>query len=153
MKISLNLLFLGTLFLCIACGTNPKGPFFWTVEKEGQILHILGTIHLGMGLEDLQCSQVISKSLKQSDLLWTEADGQKQQREIQNAERQLLVDVSGQSFQSLSEESQNFFKTKWQPEILETLQQMSYFGLSVQMNRLCIVEHKEFLRKANCITC
>ena len=147
MKISLTPFFLGVLFLFVSCSTNPKGPFFWTVEREDQTLHILGTVHIGVGLEDLPCSQVISESLEQSELLWTEANVQKQRREIHDAAVQLLEDPSGQSFQSLDEKSQDFFKTKLQPEAFEAVKQMSYFGLVIQMNFLCIADHRRFLSR------
>ena len=134
-------------FLFTSCSASKNGPFFWAVEKEEQTLHILGTVHIGVSLKDLQCSEVIYKSLQQSDLLWTETDTQKHQKEIKETAKQLLEDTSGQSFQSLSEETQTFFKTKTTPETFKALQQMSYFGLIWQLNFLCIADNREFLRE------
>lgn len=134
-------------FLFTSCSLNKNGPFFWAVQKEEQTLHILGTVHIGVSLEDLQCSDVIYESLQQSDLLWTETNVQKHRTEMKETVKQLLEDHSGQSFHSLSEETQMFFKTKTEPEHFKTLQQMSYFGLIVQLNFLCISDNREFLRE------
>ena len=60
------------LFVVISCDVNSKGPFFWKAEKGSRVIHILGTIHLGVTLEELQCSQNIYNSLINSDLLFTE---------------------------------------------------------------------------------
>ena len=41
--------------LIISCGGgDPKGPFFWEMEKNGKISYILGTLHVGVTLEGLQ---------------------------------------------------------------------------------------------------
>ena len=132
MKILFVPFLLSLIFFVVSCNIGPKGPFFWKAEKEGKTFYILGTIHEGVGLEDLQCSQVISDILDQSNLLWTEVNMFEVQEILKNQQsivQELSMDVSGQSFQSLSEPSQNFFKTKLPAEALQTVQQMSYFGL------------------------
>ena len=60
------------------------------MEKEEQKLHILGTVHIGVSLEDLQCSEVIYESLQQSDLLWTEADGRKHRKEMKKDSKTIV---------------------------------------------------------------
>ena len=130
----------------IACSpVQNKGPFFWRAEKEGKTIHILGTVHVGISLEDLQCHQEISDSLDGSDLLWTESDINRQQELMQTAMDTLVMNPSGHSFKSLNEESQDFFKAKAGQD--DTVTQLSYFGLMVYMQNLCQIEHKEFLQK------
>ncbi|MCZ0932253.1 MAG: hypothetical protein OXJ52_03760 [Oligoflexia bacterium] len=105
-----------------------KGPFFWKAEKEGRTIYILGTIHQVVGLKDLQCHQVISDSLNQSVLVWTEKL-QKEKELTDIAAHSLMKDLSGYSFKSLNEETQNFFKTKTNQEQSQIVKQLSYFGL------------------------
>ena len=40
-----------------------KGPFFWLAEKDSQALFILGTVHFGVSLKDLRCSEEITGRL------------------------------------------------------------------------------------------
>ena len=49
-----------------------RGPFFWQVEKDNKSFHILGTIHIGVSLAELQCSNTISNVLNASNEIWTE---------------------------------------------------------------------------------
>ena len=145
MRIGL-VLFIFLLFSA-SCSPGPKGPFFWKVEKDGRNLYVLGTVHVGVSLNSLQCSQTISDALEQSVLVWTEANVQQQQHELAKAAVELSVDASGQSFQSLSEESQNFFKTKMLPEAFEEIQQLSYMGLVFRTRFLCEAEHRKFVEE------
>ncbi|MCZ0931830.1 MAG: TraB/GumN family protein [Oligoflexia bacterium] len=139
------LVFYFVSFGTVACSPNLKGPFFWKAEKNGKTIHILGTIHVGVGLEDLQCHQVISDSLGQSALLWTETDIKRQQELLQTAVSALVMNPSGHSFKSLNEESQNFFKTKAGQD--NSITQLSYFGFLGYLNSICLIEHKKFLKE------
>ena len=53
-----------------------SGPFFWEVskenEEEGSPFYVLGTLHAGVALEDLQCSSEISSRLEKAPVLLTE---------------------------------------------------------------------------------
>ena len=49
-------------------------PFFWSAEKEGKTIHLLGTIHSGAALEDIACSDKIFERLKASDLVFLETE-------------------------------------------------------------------------------
>ncbi|MDE0091820.1 MAG: TraB/GumN family protein [Oligoflexia bacterium] len=130
----------------IACSSGPKkGPFFWTAEKEGKTIHILGTIHLGLDFEALQCHQEISDSLAESDLFWLEADINRQRELIQTAMNTLVMNPSGHSFKSLSEESQDFFKAKAGQD--STVTRLSYLGLISYIQNICQIEHGEFLEE------
>lgn len=46
---------------------------FWKAEKDNQIFYMLGTIHLGVSIEDLQCSQIVQDKMKATDLLFVES--------------------------------------------------------------------------------
>ena len=47
-------------------------PYAWSVEKDGKIHYILGTIHAGVSLEELPCSDEVLKQIKMSDLVFVE---------------------------------------------------------------------------------
>ena len=46
--------------------------YFYLAEKDGKKLYFLGTIHIGISLEDIDCSYQIEESVKTSDLVFTE---------------------------------------------------------------------------------
>ena len=48
--------------------TNP----FWKAKKGSSVFYLLGTIHLGVSLEDIQCSKVVQDKIKKSPLLFVE---------------------------------------------------------------------------------
>ena len=126
--------------LIISCGGGgPKGPFFWEMEKDGKTSYILGTVHIGVTLERLQCSNAIKSHLDHSDLLLTEMN--------ENQISQILMSQSGEDFQSLSEESQRFFKDKMaQMKSKGLLQEdfnvenLSFFSLKQLIPQICISE-------------
>ena len=49
-------------------------PHFWSAEKNGKTVYLLGTIHMGVSLKDLTCSDKIFESLKTSDLVFLEIE-------------------------------------------------------------------------------
>ena len=52
-----------------------KGPFFYKADKEGKSLYLLGTLH-SENLDNLQCHSPIMSFLEDSDLLFTESEGE-----------------------------------------------------------------------------
>ena len=52
--------------------TKPNSPFAWSVQRDGKTHHILGTIHAGVSLEELPCSDEILKQIQVSDLVFLE---------------------------------------------------------------------------------
>ena len=52
--------------------TPSNGPFFYSAEKDGNHLFILGTIHFGFSLNDLICSEEITERIKSGDLVFVE---------------------------------------------------------------------------------
>ena len=49
-----------------------QSPFVWIVEKNGKTSSILGTIHAGVTLEEIPCSDEVLKKIQNSDLLFAE---------------------------------------------------------------------------------
>ena len=66
------ILFIGLLFFISYGAGGSQGPFFWTAEKDGKTHHILGTMHVNLNFEDLQCFETIKARLKKSQILFTE---------------------------------------------------------------------------------
>ena len=116
-----------------------KVPFFGKWKKMEKHLIILGTMHIGVTFEELQCSNEIKSHLDHSDLLLTEMN--------QNQVSQMFMSQSGEDFQSLSEENQGFFKDKVAQMRSKGLLQedfnvenLSFFGLGQLMPRICLSE-------------
>lgn len=95
---------------------SSSGPFFWTGKKGEKTLNILGTSHVTLPLEELQCSEVIAQKLDDSSLLLMEINEQKRNQvaelmleKIQEiSAKHKLIDRGG--FKKLSLENQNFIK-------------------------------------------
>ena len=129
---------------------DEKGPFFWKAEKEGRILHILGTVHSPIPLEDLQCSREISQSLNQSNLVWTEMNEKSLREKTQMLDSEKLLDPSKQSFQMLNEESKAFFREQMpeqipEAQVLEFLSQFNYLGFISLSAKICHARHSDSL--------
>ena len=93
---------------------DTKGPFFWQAKKNDKHIYILGTIHFGVALEDLQCSEEISSHLDNSDLVFTESDpspNPEAQLAAQNEIKGLMIDNTGNSYRNFNKKSQQFFQT------------------------------------------
>ena len=80
------LLFLSFIPILSYSADSVKGPFFWQVEKDNRTFHILGTIHQGISLDELQCSNTISNVLNKSNEVWIEIDFQAEVEEDSFAE-------------------------------------------------------------------
>lgn len=55
-------------------GLKKNPPFFWIAEKNGKKIYLLGTIHLNINYEDLQCSHTISQYMEESSLGFVETN-------------------------------------------------------------------------------
>ena len=97
-----------------------KNPYFWTAKKEGKTHHLLGTIHLGLDLEDLPCSETVKNRLQNSRLLLTEIDLALEQTEktSQNQQQQILSDILKREesafWKSLTEERKNLLLQRYE---------------------------------------
>ena len=125
------------ILIVVSCTQNETtGPYFWKVEKDGKTAYFLGTLHKGVALEELQCSQKINTHLKSSDYLFTEADINSQEQEDLNEAnkeklRNILLSENNQDFQSLSDDSKIFFSSRGVSE------GFSYLGYIYIINTLC----------------
>ena len=129
-------------------GFFEKGPFFWKAEKDGRVLHILGTVHVGVDFEDLKCSEEISQSLAQANLVWTESNQSMQQTAMQNAQtKKFTLASSGDSFRNLNKESKDFFHEmlKISGGSSDSLKSLSYTDLLLLVDQLCTIKHKKFI--------
>ena len=61
-------------FFCSAQAVESKtsSPFVWLVKKGGKTSYFLGTVHVGVSLEEIPCSNTILKKIQNSDLLFAE---------------------------------------------------------------------------------
>ena len=160
---------LGLILILASCsGELAKGPFFWSAEKEGKSLNILGTIHLGVALEDLQCSSQIKTYLDNSAVIFTEIKKEEAGLDAIATESQaqiqpLVLSSTGREFKSLNEKSQQFFKDKFvqliektsqtklteenKNEISNSLNQLSYFGLQQNLSAFCLSDNQDLFQK------
>ena len=140
-------------------GFFEKGPFFWKAEKDGRVLHILGTVHVGVDFEDLKCSEEISQSLVQANLVWTEfglhsnLNQSMQQTPVQNTQpNELMLDSSGDSFRNLNKESKDFFYDNVKnrrEDLIDYFKSSNYLGLLHAVNQLCLIKHVRFIYEWN----
>ena len=125
--------------LIISCSksedTTEKGgrPYFWKVEKEGKVSYLLGTIHIGISLDELLCSDEITEQLEKSDLVFTEWV-EDTTSAGKDTEAELLLSDNGEDFAQLSQESQKFLTARG------ISSDLNYFGLKVVLELMCIKE-------------
>ena len=139
------------LFFIIAtafCGSGEKpvlqdrGPYFWQAEKEGKTFHILGTMHVGVSMDDLQCSDQITNYLKTSDLVFLEFN-ERNLSQLRNKITAGLSDRSGNSYQSFNEKSRQFLEKTNFPSI----NALSYYGLLYVLHNICISNYPDLVEK------
>ena len=68
--------FILILLFSFSAKAESQAPFAWTVEKDGKSSTILGTIHVGLPLNEILCSNKISQKIKNSQLLFIEEETQ-----------------------------------------------------------------------------
>ena len=121
MKKQILNLSLGVFFALVSFYSygEPKGPFFWEVSKAGEedrsSFYMLGTLHAGVHIEDLQCSNEISSRLEEAPMLLVEHNTSSSismlgffKLMIQR-ERMKEFSSSTPGFKNLSIESRRFF--------------------------------------------
>ena len=64
-----------------------KSPFVWIAEKEGKSSYLLGTIHNGVSLDEMPCSNQVVHQIKNSDLLFLEVVGGEEFKKLSEEER------------------------------------------------------------------
>lgn len=147
------------LFFLSLSAYGTEGPFFWTLDKDGKRSYILGTIHQGIALEELQCSELISNRVKSADLVFTEVSPATMKRVAEEQEILFITELaeelthSGRDFHNLSPSAQQFFRDKidqgynerwlYAPNFdwKELVEKFSYNGLVRMIRIFCIEEH------------
>ena len=125
-------------FSVISKGTEkPKGPLFWRAEKDDRTINILGIAHTEISIEDIQCSEEILGYINSSVVFFTETKGR---RRLDQMIIKRITDESGQSFQNLGEESQQFLRAQPIPPNLK-FENMSYFGMDFILQTSCFSNH------------
>ena len=130
-------LFLGILLVCslmfLWIKSQNEGPFFWIAEKNGKKIYMLGTLHYGVALHELQCFDEIVIHLSEVDFVFTEM------MESTFLQSQLdlkknTVSKTGQAFQNLKKKSQKFLGNKFGHKYLKN---MNYYGLNSVLQYSC----------------
>ena len=132
-----------------ACGKTPSsnkfGPYFWKVEKDNKASYFLGTIHVPITFENLQCSKEIKSHLGNSDYLFVERDTNKAQN-LGNSVMDNILSIKESKFYTLNKNSQAFFKERSIPEIF------NYAGYAFVLNLMILrdVTEKHLLIAKDC---
>lgn len=124
------------IFLVFTVSCSPgKRPYFWKVEKDEKTSYFLGTVHYGVSLDELLCSDTILSKLKNSDLVLTELGRLSSDKQEQKQWSEALhYSSNGRDFKQLSPKSQKFLE---QNEINKNL---SFYALSHVLSYLCVKE-------------
>ena len=138
----MHLFYVLTYFLLLAlfiaaCGKTPSsnkfGPYFWKVEKDNKASYFLGTVHVPITLENLQCSKEIKSHLGNSDYLFLERiynQNRESNFRFSVLDKMFSTNISKPEFYTLNKNSQTFFKEGGIPE------DFNYIGYSFFLNKM-----------------
>ena len=134
--LKVSLFYISLLFLITSCGPiiPINKPYFWKAEKNGKTSYFLGTIHNGISLDELFCSDVILTKLKNSDLVFTELGHWKGTPQQKQWTKTLYHSPDGEDFNRLSPESQRFLEQNG------INRELSYYALVFAVEDLCMKE-------------
>ena len=88
-----------------------QSPYFWKVEKEGKTSYFLGTVHVGVSMDELMCRDEVLQQLAQSDLVFVETPSV-QTEAFEQAVLQSLFSADGSEFGQLKPVDQTFLREK-----------------------------------------
>ena len=129
-------LYFSLLFLLASCGElftfSIHKPYFWKAEKEGKTSYLLGTMHYGISLEELPCSDTILKELKESDLVLTELGDTRDKKRQKERVEALYLSYNSTDFKQLSPESQRFLTQKG------IKNHLSFLAISLLLDQACV---------------
>ena len=107
-------------------------PYFWKVEKDGKVSHILGTVHVAVPIDELLCPKEIQDQLEKSDLVFLEADPHSEDFiEAEREQAQWATSTDGREFRALSPENQEFLRSRGISENL------NLYGYDTKVSQLC----------------
>lgn len=124
------------LFWLTSCGAlftfSTHKPYFWKAEKEGKTSHLLGTMHYGISLNELPCSNAIINQLKESDLVLTELGDTRDKKKQKERVEALYLSHNSTDFNQLSPESQSFLTQKG------IKSHLSFLAISLLLDQACM---------------
>ena len=135
-----------------------KGPFFYILEKNNKTSYALGTQHVGVDLNELQCSDTITNYLMNSEKVFAEHfipsiyEGLTFLVKFIN-ERNL--NYSNQGFKDLDLKDQNFFRKKvYNTDLskdfvkyIEPLEEQSVVVLNITYQNICFASAPHFFEQ------
>lgn len=161
MKMQIARFGLGLLFALMSDFSPAKenGPYFWEVSKEGEKngkpFYVLGTVHMGVGLEDFQCSDQISNRLAETPVVLVEYHAPKgvdflgMLMQIEETENPSPYTIG---FNNLNAQSRQFFKEKIPSDLLNRLgvdvgqiEKASLLALMVTLSFTCLSDHPSIM--------
>ena len=129
--------------------SSSEGPFFWEVSKKinkgiVKTAYFFGSLHHGVVLEDLDCSDEIRNHLEASDLVFSETEhiiqlydierkmrGEILHGELAGVNFDYIFSADNSDFQKLNPESQAFLKRRG------IIPQLTLTGFSFAISSLC----------------
>jgi len=133
-----KIVFLSIMF--VSCGppqidpvSGEKSPYFWKVEKEGKTSYFLGTVHVGVSMDELICRDEIWSKLNQSDLVFVEIPTAETEAADQTM-LQYLLSSDGSEFARLDPADQSFLREKGASE------HFNWVGLYLFLSKKCTEE-------------
>ena len=128
-----------TALLIVSCAViepeqqKPGNPYFWKVEKAGNVSYLLGTMHIAVSLYHLPCSDTIVEKLENSDLVFVEVLPENtKEKSTQNALS--LLSPNDEDFRQLSPDDQLFLGRKG------INSRLNYLGISTSLELMCTQE-------------
>ena len=96
--------------------STAKSPFVWLVEKEGKTSYLFGTVHVGISLEEMPCSDQVLNQIENSDLLFMETKPQNDFERLSEEEKEKVfigsVAEKEKILSKLSLESQDIIRER-----------------------------------------
>ena len=93
-----------------------SSPFVWMAEKDRKQSYILGTMHSGVSLRDVPCSNIISNKIQSSDLILSEVNAGNEYEKLSLKEREILftgsVEEKNKIMSKLPQQSQQIIKER-----------------------------------------
>ena len=129
----MSICWLSLILFMPACGEKQPGPYFWKAKKDGKISYFLGTVHTGVFLQDLQCFDVITSKLENSDYLFVESGGSSLETGGNDFISELMAEDTS-FFSSLSTDSQKFFRER------RISKNLNYKGYQISLHSLCWID-------------
>ena len=127
---------------------STSGTPFWKVEKDNQIFYIFGTIHTGVSIEDLQCSQIVQDKIKETDLLFVESFNPGTEylyNDFEDTMRKLYLgskEEKEQIMSQLSEETRE--RTKNRINIIKLMNIMNRMTFNINQGKKIVKDEGQF---------